>query len=73
MNKMAFINRRLFMLQLCSKVACCLVESGYLADDDNAENSIMTLVNFFENGVDLPDYSFDFNVIDKCDKKKYIA
>lgn len=70
---MGMIDRRIFMLQLCTFIVYTLVENNYMEDNEDAEKSVMVLAKILEENVNLPDYSFCFNVTDNYDKKKYIA
>lgn len=73
MKKASLITGQLFRLQLSSEIVSHLIDKGFISQDSQVNDMVRSLTSMFRSGIELEDFSFEFNITDLCDNKKFIA
>lgn len=73
-KKTSMLTSQLFRLQPCAQIIYYLEDKGFIEIDlEQAQEATYSLARLLKDSIELPDFSYQFIVTDKQDKKKFIA
>lgn len=73
-KKTSMLTSQIFRLQLCAQIISYLEEKGFMSIDlEQAQEATYSLARLLKDNIELHDFSYQFVVTDKQDKKKFIA